>query len=161
MPTEHSTRELLFHELSLLVQTSSKLLARIRPEHWSWRPHEALRPLGEVANHLAQIPSVDLAIIREWDEISVRRLEAELTRQSGEELVQVLEQGFARLKDDMMSLDEREFFEKKTRPFYNPDGVTQAKWLVEIVTHLAHHRAQLFDYLKQLGYGVNMYDLYA
>ncbi|WP_370733829.1 DinB family protein [Paenibacillus dakarensis] len=36
----------------------------------------------------------------------------------------------------------------------------QAKWLIEIVTHAQHHRAQMFNYLKTLGYQVSMFDLY-
>ncbi|WP_124728288.1 DinB family protein [Staphylospora marina] len=156
-----STRELLFHELELLIRTSGKLLSMIRPEHWEQKPHDALRPIGELANHLAQIPAVDLAILREADEITVRRLEADLTRQSGEELVKVMNEGWAALKDYMSSLTEEEFFTKKTKAFYKEEGTCQATWLTEIITHLAHHRAQLFDALKQFGYGVNMFDLYA
>jgi uncharacterized damage-inducible protein DinB len=60
-------------------------------------------------------------------------------------------------------LSEEEFLEKVTKPFYFPEeekGHTQAKWLVEITTHAFHHRGQFFNYLKELGYEVNMFDLY-
>ncbi|WP_371268621.1 DinB family protein [Bacillus licheniformis] len=49
---------------------------------------------------------------------------------------------------------------KKTKPFYLDEGMTQSRWLTETLTHIFHHRAQLFNYLKQLGYDVNMFDLY-
>ncbi|WP_327204754.1 DinB family protein [Paenibacillus sp. DMB20] len=29
-----------------------------------------------------------------------------------------------------------------------------------MVTHAQHHRAQTFNYMKTLGYEVNMFDLY-
>ncbi|SIT09231.1 DinB family protein [Kroppenstedtia eburnea] len=49
---------------------------------------------------------------------------------------------------------------RETRPFYADHALTQAKWLTEIVTHIFHHRAQLLNYLKELGHPVNMFDLY-
>jgi len=33
-------------------------------------------------------------------------------------------------------------------------------WLLDIITHSYHHRAQLFTYLKQLGLPVDMATLY-
>jgi uncharacterized damage-inducible protein DinB len=154
------TRELLLHELSVLVRTTRQLITKIGPSHWNFRPHESMRTLKEVAAHLVQIPAVDLAILQENDEIAVRQLEAELSADEKEGMIDTLETGYTRLKEYMESLDEHSFFEKKTTAFYAHEPSSQAKWLLEIVTHMAHHRAQLFNYLKQLGYDVQMFDLY-
>jgi uncharacterized damage-inducible protein DinB len=153
-------RDLLLEEMELLVRTTKQLLARVKPEHWEFRPHESMRTLEEVATHLAQIPAIDLAILQEQDEVAVRILEKELTPDDPSRLPEVMEDGFSRLKAYMVSLPEEEFTGKKTRAFYSEKPVSQAKWLIEIVSHTAHHRAQLFDYLKQLNYDVNMFDLY-
>ncbi|SEM92950.1 DinB family protein [Lihuaxuella thermophila] len=154
------TRELLLHELSVLVRTTRQLLMKIDAADWTFRPHESMRTLKELATHLVQIPAVDLAILLENDEIAIRQLEAELSAEDKEGLIDVLETGFIRLKEYMESLDPHTFFEKKTTAFYAHEPNSQAKWLLEIVTHTAHHRAQLFTYLKQLGYDVGMFDLY-
>lgn len=60
----------------------------------------------------------------------------------------------------MNGLTDEEFMQKTTQPFYLEHGSTQAKWLIEIVTHAQHHRAQMFNYLKAQGYEVSMFDLY-
>ncbi|GAA5346223.1 hypothetical protein PLACP1_23840 [Planifilum fimeticola] len=153
-------RELLLEELGAGVRTTKKLLARVRPGEWDFRPADNMRSLGELANHLAQIPLVDLAILQEKSEEEVRRLESEYASSDPEKLCEWMEEGFQSLCDYMRGLDEETFLTRTTKPFYADHGSTQAKWLVEIVTHVYHHRAQLFQYLKQLGHPVNMFDLY-
>lgn len=90
----------------------------------------------------------------------MRRLESEHASSDPEKLCEWMEEGFQSLCDYMRGLDEESFLTRRTKPFYADHGSTQAKWLVEIVTHVYHHRAQLFQYLKQLGHPVNMFDLY-
>ncbi|MBA4493860.1 DinB family protein [Paenactinomyces guangxiensis] len=160
MTSPVTTRELLFHELSVLVRTTRQLLSKIDGDHWTFRPHPSMRTLHELAEHLVQIPAVDLAILQEKDQRSVQQLEAELSSDNKEGLIAVLETGQQQLREYMESLDEQSFFEKRTTAFYAQESSTQAKWLLEIVTHMAHHRSQLFNYLKQLDYNVNMFDLY-
>lgn len=45
-------------------------------------------------------------------------------------------------------------------PFYHEHSATQAPWFTESVTHMFHHRSQLFTYVKLRGYEVSMFDLY-
>ena len=75
-------------------------------------------------------------------------------------MAEAMEQGFGRLKDYFYSLSDSDFLQKETKPFYLEAGSTQAKWLVETTTHIFHHRAQMFNYMKQLGYEISMPDLY-
>lgn len=72
-------RELLLEELGVAVRTTKGLLARVTPEQWDFRPADNMRSLAELANHLAQIPLIDLAILQEKSEEEVRRLESEHT----------------------------------------------------------------------------------
>lgn len=71
-----------------------------------------------------------------------------------------MQKGFDAFQTYMTSLSDEDFLTKKTKPFYLDEGMTQSRWLTETLTHIFHHRAQLFNYLKQLGYDVNMFDLY-
>jgi uncharacterized damage-inducible protein DinB len=155
-------KRLLFEELKLGVRTSCKLLAKVRPEEWDFRPAATMRSLRELALHLIAIPAVDLAIVRESSEAEVRRLEKEFEELSGHAAYSgAMNRGLEQLKAYYGDMSEAEFLNRVSTPFYSDHGAVQAKWLVETTTHLYHHRAQLFQYVKQLGHDVSMFDLYA
>ncbi|MGO4549354.1 DinB family protein [Paenibacillus sp. 2TAB23] len=148
-------------ELEHIVKTSSNLIRKISPEHWSFRPHANMRSLLELTEHLVSVPSSDLLILQENSETVIRKLEADIAESSDiERLVGWMTTGLHEVKSYMESLSEEDFLHKSTKPFYLEHGTVQAKWLVEITTHAQHHRAQLFTYLKMQGYEVNMFDLY-
>ncbi|AKG36537.1 DinB family protein [Paenibacillus durus] len=152
---------LLFAELEHIVRTSSKLIAKISPEHQDYRPRDNMRSLLELAQHLVSVPSVDLLILQEHGQPEIRRMEEEINQDSASEKLSAwMDKGFQDLKAYMEGLSEEDFLHKSTKPFYLEHGSVQAKWLIEIVTHAQHHRAQLFNYMKELGYDVNMFDLY-
>lgn len=156
-------KEVLFSEWDVAVRTISNLLTKVQEKDWDYRPRENMRTLLELANHLVQIPAVDLAIGKEKNEQEIRHLENELQAGSAEELIKVLRNGYQDFKAYYESLSETDFFVKKSKPFYfgeHMEGHTQVKWLTESTTHIFHHRGQFFNYLKELGYEVNMFDLY-
>ncbi|MBU5212282.1 DinB family protein [Heyndrickxia oleronia] len=156
-------RDLLFSELYVAVRTTKELLKKVTEEDFSFQPNDKMRSLLEQANHLVQIPFIDLAIGQEKSEEEIRELEKKLYSNDVYELGTVMETGFNELKNYYESMSEEEFVGKVTKPFYfTPDmeGHTQAKWLIEITTHAFHHRGQLFNYLKELNKEVNMFDLY-
>ncbi len=161
MPALQQMKALLYEEMELIVRTSVNLLSKIKQEDLNFRPRENMRSLRELAEHLAAIPAVDLIILQQKTEDEVRTLEAVY---AAEEKVDALsarmQDGVKALRDYMDSLTDDEFLHLQTKPFYLDHPTAQAKWLVEIVTHLQHHRGQLFTYLKMQGYEVNMFDLY-
>jgi uncharacterized damage-inducible protein DinB len=152
--------ETLLEEFYVIVRTTNNLLKKADPSVYDYRPAGNMRTFLELANHLVQIPHVDLAILQEKSEFDIRKLEKKLSASNVTELSHVLEEGYHLLKSYFLSLTEQEFLQKETKAFYAEKGMTQAKWLVEIVTHAFHHRAQLFTYLKQTEHEVNMFDLY-
>jgi len=155
-------KHLLFEELELIIRTSSHLFAKIKAEHWAYRPAANMRNLLELAEHLAGVPSVDLLILQESTQEEVRQLESRIEADGGDsdKLAAWMASGTADLKRYMDSLSDEDFLRKKTKPFYLEHGSAQAKWLIEIVTHAQHHRGQMFNYLKVLGYEISMFDLY-
>ncbi|WP_138755576.1 DinB family protein [Paenibacillus sinopodophylli] len=161
MPPVNEVKALLLEELEHIVKTSTNLIRKISPEHWSFRPHANMRSLLELTEHLVSVPSSDLLILQENSEDVIRKLEADIAADSDiERLVSWMSTGLQEVKAYMQSLSEDDFLHKITTPFYLEHGTVQAKWLVEITTHAQHHRAQLFTYLKMQGYEVNMFDLY-
>ena len=161
MNTTYGVKHLLFEELEHIVKTSCNLIRKISPVHWDYKPGDNMRNLKELVQHLVSVPVVDLLILQEKSESEIRALEAEIAAGTEKEtLISWMNSGTADVKHYMEELTEEEFLRKKTKPFYLEHGSVQAKWLIEIVTHVQHHRAQMFNYLKTLGYEVNMFDLY-
>ncbi|EFU42240.1 DinB family protein [Paenibacillus vortex V453] len=155
-------KQLLFEELEHIVKTTSNLIAKISAEDWDYKPAHNMRSLQELVHHLVSVPAADLLILQENSEEQIRELEASIAADGGDKdkLMAWMNRGLADVKSYMSGLTDEEFMQKKTKPFYLEHGSTQAKWLIEIVTHAQHHRAQMFNYLKAQGYEVNMFDLY-
>ena len=154
-------RNHLLDEMDLAVRTSGALIRRIRPHEWDYRPHENMRTLKQLVDHLVSIPLADLAILQEKTQPEVQQIETDTSRIADpEELALRLASNAETLKQYFVSLSEDEFLHKATKAFYLEHGTVQAKWLIEIVTHLFHHRSQLYNYLKQLGHELNFFVLY-
>ncbi|EHB62269.1 MULTISPECIES: DinB family protein [Paenibacillus] len=155
-------KQLLFEELEHIVKTSSNLIMKISDKDWDYRPASNMRSLLELVHHLVSVPGADLLIMREKPEEEVRQLEGAIAADGGDKdkLIAWMNKGLADLKSYMDGLSDDDFLHKKTTPFYLEHGSAQAKWLIEVVTHAQHHRAQMFNYLKAQGYEVSMFDLY-
>ncbi|HZG74284.1 MAG TPA: DinB family protein [Paenibacillus sp.] len=155
-------KEQLFEELELGMRTSWKLMGRIRPEEWAYRPADNMRSLRELVHHLAAIPEVDVMIAKEATEGDVKAKEREYERLDCDAaaLTERMREGFEGLKRHYAAMTDETFLNLATTPFYVNHPTLQSRWLLETTTHLFHHRAQLFQYVKALGHDVNMMDLY-
>lgn len=152
-------RGLLLNELERVAANSCRLFALIKPEHLGYRPREGMRSLAELGNHLAQVPTVDLRLLQGDDEGQIVELEKQLKREAPEEWIALLKEGAAELSRFIERLSINEFENGSGTAYYGRTQ-THAQWLLEIITHLYHHRAQLFMYLKLNGYPVNTRTLY-
>lgn len=155
--------DLLFEELDLAVKTSINLILKIENSQWNYRPKENMRSLVELVHHLVSLPLSDLTcLMEEKSENEYRKIELDIEEiRDQEKLGTQMQHNFEKLKDYILSLSDDDLMNKKTKPFYfEQGGHTQIKWLMEIVTHTYHHRAQLFNYMKQLDHDINMFDLY-
>ncbi len=154
---------MLFDELELAVKTTTNLLLKIEDKQWGFRPTKNMRSLEELVHHLIAIPRSDLTcLMLEKSMEEYEKVEKEIAEVNDrEKLGEMMKENLSVLKNYVNSLSEDELLNKKTKPFYyEQGGHVQIKWLMEIVTHTYHHRAQLFNYLKQLNHPVNMFDLY-
>jgi len=152
-------RGLLLNELDWIVKNCCAFLKMIKPEDLDWRPADNFRTLAELANHLGQIPAVDYRIVKGDGELEIERLEQSLTRENPADLVKVMQDGAVDVRRFMerLSFDD---YENGSATAYFGRTQTHARWLLEIVTHMYHHRSQLFMYLKLRGYEVSTRDLY-
>jgi uncharacterized damage-inducible protein DinB len=152
-------RGLLLNELDWIVANCCRLFALVKPEHLSWTPREGLRTLKELANHLAQIPAVDLRIIKGDGELDIEKFERELDSESADRWCAAMKDGAREVRRfmELLSFDD---YENGSATAYFGRTQTHARWLLEFVTHAYHHRAQFFMYLKLNGYEVGTRDLY-
>jgi uncharacterized damage-inducible protein DinB len=158
---------MLLTELEFICRNCARLCGLIEPGDYRFRPAGAegvdlgkMRNTLELANHLAQLPSIDLAIIRAVGEEDVQRLERELWREDAQALKGILREGYEELHRFMEKLTISEFETGSATAFYGRTQ-TYAQWLLEVITHLYHHRAQLYTYLKLAGAPVDMRMLYS
>lgn len=151
-------QHLLLGNLEWLGGSLQKLFAQIQ-QGGGFRPRDNMRTVLELANHLAQIPAIDLAILQSATEPEIRALEAKLQTNDPEALFQVWSDGVAAVKAHFSTMDATTLATQKGKAFYGHEA-TMAEWLLEIVTHTYHHRAQLFTYLKELGRPIDMFTLY-
>lgn len=153
-------QEHLLTELQNVGRSVERLLGLMPVDRLDWRPRENMRTLLELANHLAQIPAVDLAILQASSQETVRGLEARLSRAEPAEIAVVWRGGVEAVEAFFRPLTAEQFENQVGKAFYGHEA-TLAEWLLEIVTHTYHHRAQLFTYLKLMGLPVDMFTLYA
>jgi len=155
-------RDHLLNELETGVRTGASLIRLIRPEDWAYRPQDNMRSLVELVHHFIQITASDLAIMQEKSEAEVGMVENSL---SGIEDVEKLEAtlwgNLEAYKAYIVSLSEEDLLNRSTKAFYMEHGHLQAQWQIETLTHVFHHRSQLYNYLKQQGHELNFFMLYA
>jgi uncharacterized damage-inducible protein DinB len=152
-------RGLLLAELERIARSCCHIARMARPEDYDFAPLQNMRTLFELANHLAQAPLVDLRIMSGAKQEEIRELEENLTRDDAEGWCALLREGFSEVRRYMENLSFDQYENSSCTAFYGRTQ-TNAQWLLEMVTHLYHHRSQLFTYLKLLGYPVNTKTLY-
>jgi uncharacterized damage-inducible protein DinB len=155
-------RDHLLNELETGVRTGASLIGLIRPEDWAYRPQDNMRSLVELVHHFIQITASDLAIMQEKSEAEVGVVENSLSGiEDVEKLVATLWGNLEAYKAYIVSLSEEDLLNRSTKAFYMEHGHLQAQWQIETLTHVFHHRSQLYNYLKQQGHELNFFMLYA
>lgn len=149
----------LLKGLTDLTKSIDRLFGLIPADQLEYRPRENMRTLMELANHLAQVPAVDLAILQGKSQEEVRELERRLTRATPAELTAVWQEGVQAVAGYFAALTPEQFLTLEGEAFYG-HAAPMHEWLLEIITHSYHHRSQVFTYLKIMGLPVDMFTLY-
>lgn len=150
----------LLDELGWITANCCRMLEEIPEDAYSFCPQEGMRSLAQLANHLAQVPAVDLAIMQGGKEKEIQDLEASLSRSNPADWVALMREGKDSLYRymDHLSLDQ---YENSSGTAFYGRTQTNAQWLLEVITHLYHHRSQLYLYLKLCGCDVKASSLYS
>jgi uncharacterized damage-inducible protein DinB len=150
---QESPLALLFPDLDTEISTTRRMLERVPNGNEDWRPHPKSRTVGELANHVAQLPGFGILMLTsdEYDGLAGRRPEAKLT--TSVERVKLFDELSAQMKGMLKQLTwERA---RSTWTLRLGDKIVFQAPRTNIlrtvfVTHSAHHRAQLGVYLRML-----------
>jgi uncharacterized damage-inducible protein DinB len=152
--------------LEMLVHESKQarfVLTVAKDTDLKFSPNDKMKPLLDLANHIAQIPLIDYKFFNmDFDNFEqTQKLEKELHKDSIDELLTIFDQGIEYIREHFAKLSDEEVLEKNKKPFYEEGPMKNwAHYLPTIVTHLAMHKMQLWMYLKHAGAPVNMMTYY-
>ena len=128
-----------------------------------FKPTTELRPLIDLMNHLAEIPTIDLKFCAmEFNNFEeVHAMEKELRRNTIDEMLALYDKGMASIHDYISKLSDDQLTENNLKPFDEKGPPKSwAHYIPEITTHLAMHKMQVWMYLKLAGVHVSMWTYY-
>ncbi len=151
--TSETPLTLLYPDLENELRTTRKILERVPDGNDDYRPHEKSMTLGGLATHIAQLPGFGLAILTsdEWDPMNRPKTpnpanNAERLRMF-DEVSAVLREKMERLTWDQT----KGVWKIKSGDRVFAEGKRGVMLRSALITHMAHHRAQLGVYLRVLG----------
>jgi uncharacterized damage-inducible protein DinB len=144
---------LLFTDLKPELTTTRRILERVPNGKDDWRPHEKSMTLGTLANHVAQLPGLGILMLTTEDFDAAKRSPQPKPADAAERL-----KIFDRVTSELLKQLEGLDWDRAMSPWKFSVGervvvnAPRAKVIRNmVVTHLAHHRAQLGVYLRLLG----------
>ena len=147
---------LLFADLDGELATTRRMLERVPDGKEDWRPHKKSRSLGELATHIAQLPSFGILMLTQDEYDSAQGLPQPKAADKSARLKM-----FDEVSAKLRSLLQEMTWDHARSPWtlrVRSDIVLNAPRanLVRsaVITHSAHHRAQLGMYLRLLDVSV-------
>lgn len=150
--------ETLLPEMDIEMKTTRRVLERVDGNQLGWKPHEKSMSLGELAGHLAQLPSFAVAIMQgvKFDvappdgKSTIQRARPE-TR---DEILALFDKNVAAARQAIAEADNEALMEswslfKAGEPVFTLPKVAAVRSM--LLSHTIHHRGQLTVYLRQTG----------
>ena len=145
--------QLLFHDAKSEMATTRRILERVPDGNDDWRPHAKSSALADLATHVAQLPGLGITILTK-DEFDLASRKPEPTITANTERLKL----FDKLSGEFLSLLEKLTWDQAVATWRFRAGErtvaegTKAQLARSmIITHMAHHRAQVGVYLRLLG----------
>jgi len=149
-----SARDIAFCDLDRELKVTRKVLERLPPEQFKWKPHEKSMNLGRLAMHVATLPQWMLTTL-EQDELDMAnppKMRSE--PDSGDDLLATFDGHAASVKAALARTDdaalERSWTLRQGDQVMHRDSKARILRLW-CLNHMVHHRAQLCVYLRLLN----------
>jgi len=142
----------LIAELEHEGATTRKVLERIPPETFDWKPHKKSMTMGRLATHVAEMHG--------WTKLTVEQPELDFSKfdykpfepKTTDELIQHFEKSFNEAIESLKGASDEIWFEPwslkngETTYFTMPKVVVMRSM---VLNHIVHHRGQLSVYLRE------------
>ena len=137
-------------ELEYELPSTRKVLERVPQERLDWRPHAKSYSMGDLATHVANLPTWGILILQqpELDLASTWRMDA---IRSGTELLAFFDKNAQDMRAALELATDADFMEPWTLRMGEKKIFTMPRVAVyrsTVMNHLIHHRAQLTVYLR-------------
>ena len=141
----------LLPEFDHEMATTRKLLERVPEDRLSWKPHAKSYSLGQLAQHVANIPF--------WGQLTLEQSELDLTAYpnlsepgSRAAILQLFEDKASATRNALLGKTDAELLAPWSLKRGDEKMFTMPKatvWRTFVMNHLVHHRGQLSVYLRQ------------
>jgi uncharacterized damage-inducible protein DinB len=148
-----STSTLLLPEFDQEMKVTRIMLERV-PNQPDFAPHPKSMPLGKLAPHIAQLAGFGLTVLTTPELDFSKASFTPLPFESGEQLAKALDEGAAKVRSALQSMQEPAWTETWKLSFQGKPIFTGQRFLAYrqmFLNHLVHHRAQLGVYLRLNG----------
>ena len=147
-------QEFFLPELHQEVALTQKFLKRIPEDKMNWRPHKKSMTLGELANHLAELPSWITATM-ELEELEMKEYKPQSFKKV-DEIIEALKNNANEAAAALQKPDEEYF--KKWKMLFDGEVIMEKNKLETlrsvVMNQFPHHRAQLGVYFRLLDIAV-------
>ena len=144
----------MLQELEQEAQTTRRLLERVPDNHLAWRPHEKARTLGQLGVHVATVPAAVAELAASPSPAQIPQFTDESDAKSASEMVRVLDQSVARVKQLLGSMNDTDLLATWRLMHGEREllALPRIAFLRSVMlNHWYHHRGQLSVYLRQVG----------
>ena len=141
----------LLPEFDREMATTRKLLERVPEDRLSWKPHAKSYSLGQLAQHVANIPF--------WGQMTLEQSELDLMAYpppaelgSRAAILQLFEDKASAARKALLGKTDAELLAPWSLKRGDEKMFTMPKatvWRTFVMNHLVHHRGQLSVYLRQ------------
>ncbi|GGI14677.1 DinB family protein [Gottfriedia solisilvae] len=133
--------ESVIHQLSFTVDTVIQIIDCLSDDDLNDRPMANKRSIGEIVQHLCELMAADLFISNSATKKEMDTFYESVKCHTIVELKTLLLRGREQLINTYNLYNEEELMQKKSS--YWGVEYTRFEWLLEILVHFTHHRAQL------------------
>ena len=151
--TTETPLTLLYPDLENELKTTRRMLERVPDGHDDYRPHEKSMTLGDLATHLAQLPGFGIAMLTADEFDPMNRPPTPKIANTAERL-KMFDEASGKLRELIQQLtwDQTKLMWKiKSGDRVFAQGPRGVMLRSALITHMAHHRAQVGVYLRILG----------
>lgn len=144
----------ILKQMEFVTETVLELFKLVDKEIQHATPINGKMSVWEVCSHLSQIPGADLRILKGYSNQQMSCYYQETKSSTLEEMGKKIIKGLSEIKVYYTNIPDEEL--TRTIKTYWGAEYSKMEWLIQISNHLAHHRAQLYQYLLYLNQDVQI-----